>query len=346
MNNILLLASSTRGIARARLCNDRQPVVDQVATDHEVTCLAAGAATQRTLYAGTRNGVLRSDDSGATWRNCGLAGVIVKSLAVSPHDAEVIYAGTKPAAMFVSRDGGRSWRELDAFRRIPNRWWWFSPAEPGDWRAYVMAIAISPANPDVILAGVELGAVVRSDDGGETWSRHRRGALRDCHTLKFHATSGDWVYQAGGGGASLSRNGGVRFYRQNSGLARKYGIVCAADPESPEIWYVCVAPSPFNAFGENPRAHLYRAAGGAGWTPIGWQAHPLPVTPTALTTVPGAPGQLYVGLYNGDVWHTVDHGDSCIQLPVNLGRIRFSLLVVDGAQTEVPARLRRKVDAP
>ncbi len=259
-----------------------------------------------------------------------MAGQIVKSLAVSPHNSQVVYAGTKPALMFKSQDGGATWTELDGFRRIPNRWWWWSPAEPPDLRPYVMAIAPSPADPDVVLAGVELGAVVRSDDGGRTWSRHRPGALRDCHSLKFHANDGNWAYEAGGtgGGASFSRDGGQRFSKAKDGLAKNYGIVCAADPDKPEIWYVCVAPSPFNAFGREPEIYLYRATAGAGWQPIGWAPHPLPVAPTALTTVPGAPGHLYAGLYNGDVWHSEDYGDTWTQLPFRFPGIWFSLLVL------------------
>lgn len=54
-------------------------------------------------------------------------------------------------------------------------------------------------------AGIELGAVVRSEDGGRTWSGHRHGALRDCHSLTFHHSHAQWVYEAGGtgGGAAV-----------------------------------------------------------------------------------------------------------------------------------------------
>lgn len=330
MNDRIFLSSFDKGTSRAYCDANGQWQVQQLAAEHKVNCFTA-PPDGHVMYAGTTDGVLRSHDRGLTWVRSGMDGHIVKALTVSPQDPDVVYAGTKPALMFVSRDGGQAWRELRAFRRIPNRWWWFSPAEPGDWRAYVMAIAVSPIDPDVLLAGVELGAVVRSEDGGETWSRHRSGALRDCHSLKFHARDGSWVYEAGGtgGGASYSRDGGKSFRKAKRGLAKNYGIVCAADPQKPEIWYVCVAPSPTNAFGKQPQVYLYRANGGAGWQPIGWQPHPLPVAPTALITVPGAPGHLYAGLYNGDVWHSSDYGDSWEQLPFNMSGIWHSLLIIE-----------------
>jgi hypothetical protein len=330
MQDRVFLAAFDRGVVRAQKAPDGEWEVEHLAQSHKVTCLAADPANPQVLFAGTRDGVLRSGDFGRTWQASGMEGQIVKSLAVSPHDANIVYAGTKPALMFISRDGGQSWAELEGFRRIPNRWWWFSPAEPPDMRAYVMCIALSPRDPNLLLAGVEFGAVVRSQDGGRTWSRHRKGALRDCHSLKFHTSNGDWAYEAGGtgGGAAFSQNGGDSFHKAKHGLAKNYGIVCAADPEKPEIWYICVAPSPMNAFGKEPEIYLYRGTGGAGWQPIGWQAHPLPVAPTALTTIPGAPGHLYAGLHNGDIWHTADYGDSWEKLPFSFDGIWFHLLVL------------------
>lgn len=329
MNDKIFLACFDKGVARAERSHNGDWTVEQSVTTHKINCLTADSSNPHTVYAGTPNGVLRSDDRGLTWYGSGMEGHIIKSLAVSPHDSNIIYAGTKPALMFISHDGGRNWAELDGFRRIPNRWWWFSPAER-PWKAYVMAIALSPTDPDVILAGIEFGAVVRSEDGGRTWSRHRKGALRDCHSLKFHAADGDWAYEAGGtgGGASFSRDGGRTFRKAKRGLAKHYGVVCAADPEKPEIWYVCVGSSPMNAFGEEPNVYLYRGTGAAGWQPIGWQPHPLTDTPTALTAVPGAPGHLYAGLHNGDVWRTIDYGDSWTKMPFSFEGIWFSLLVI------------------
>jgi hypothetical protein len=296
----------------------------------DVRCLAANPHDASIIYAGTQGeGVLRSKDGGKTWRPCGLAGKIVKSLAVSPHDPKTIYAGTKPAAMYLSNDGGCSWQELGGFRRIPWRWWWFSPAEK-PFQAYVEAIAISPVNPNVVMAGIEFGAVVRSEDCGLTWSGHRQGALRDCHSLKFHATNGNWVYEAGGtgGGASYSQEGGIRWRKAKQGLARHYGVACAADPVQPEVWYLSVAPSPFKAFGENVEAYLYRARGGAEWQPIGWEPHPMKHMPVVLVTDPGAPGHLYAGLTNGDVWHSTDHGGAWQKMPFNLKGIWYSLIIL------------------
>jgi photosystem II stability/assembly factor-like uncharacterized protein len=46
----------------------------------------------------------------------------------------------------------------------------------------------------------------------------------------------------------------------------------------------------------------------------------------ALLTDPAAPGHLYAGLSNGDIWHTTDYGGSWAQLPVNLKGVHRSLI--------------------
>src|SRR5215831_11143544 len=156
------IATTGHGLFRAAPTGADQWAVDVMLTDQDVPCLAADPHSRDVLYAGSHgNGVLRSADSGQTWQPAGLAGHVVKSIAVSRGEPGAVYAGTKPALVFVSRDGGGQWEELSAFRRIFSRRFWFSPAEK-PFTAYVQGIALSPTDPNVIVAGIEAGAVVRS----------------------------------------------------------------------------------------------------------------------------------------------------------------------------------------
>ena len=330
------LATTGTGVARAAIRPDGQWEVQPLLSDQDVRCLASDPLQPGVLYAGTQgNGLLRSTDCGKTWAPRGLDGHIIKSVSASRLEPGVIYAGTKPAGIFLSRDGGASWRELDSFQRIPGRWFWFSPAEP-PFQAYVQAIVLSPSDPNVIIAGIEAGAVVHSVDGGQTWTGHRPRAVRDCHSLFFHPFDGRWVYEGGGGGAAFSQDGGRTWRQPKDGLDRRYCWAVAADPARPEVWYVSAAPlftwskpgvPPAHIDGQ-ANAAIYRSAGGAPWQKLGdGLPDPLTYMPYALLIDPAAPGQLYAGLSDGSVWFSPDYGEAWERLPFNFGGIHRTLII-------------------
>jgi len=323
------LATAAQGVTRAVLDGGSGWTVDHALENTSVLCLARDPTGA--ILAGTREeGILRSTDNGQTWQPGGLAGRTVTALAASRVESGLIYAGTRPPHLFASHDGGSHWDECPAFRRIPFRWLWRSPAS-APFTAYVQAIALSPVDPRVLVVGIEAGAAVRGEDGGAPWSRHRRGALRDCHSLTFHVTDGDWVYEAGGTGAgvSYSRDAGRTWTQLRIGLDRHYGWACAADPERPHVWYASASPGPMKAHSAgNAQAVIVRATP-EGWLHLGGGLpQPLDHMPYGLITDPDAPGHLYAGLSNGDVWHSADHGDHWEKLPFTLGAVHRTIIPV------------------
>ena len=147
-------------------------------------CLAVDPADPDTVYAGLREGgVRRSVDGGRSWIDCELPEPGVFSLAVSAADGAV-YAGTEPSRLFRSDDRGESWRELEALLELPSRPNWSFPPRP--WTSHVRWIAPSPRDADLLLVGIELGGLMRSTDGGQSWQDHRPGAQPDVHSLAWH----------------------------------------------------------------------------------------------------------------------------------------------------------------
>jgi hypothetical protein len=331
MDGKIFIATTGDGIARATQGDNGEWQVERLLSGTDVRCLAVDPLKRDRVYAGTQGGgVLRSDDRGRTWQSSGLEGCVVKAIAASPMRAGLAYAGTRPASMFVSRNGGDSWSELVGFKRIPWRRFWLSPAEK-PFIGYVQAIALSPTDPGHIAVGIEFGATVLSRDGGKSWTRHRKGALRDCHSLTFHVAQGEWLYEGGGsgGGNAFSQDGGRSWSTSKAGLDRHYGWAVAADPVRPGVWYLSASPGPFKAHSESDaQAFIFRNDGDKWLRLTGGLPQPLDHMPYALLTEPGAAGHIYAGLSNGDIWHSSDHGEEWRQIPVSLGRIQRSLIML------------------
>jgi photosystem II stability/assembly factor-like uncharacterized protein len=276
-------------------------------------CLAVDPNAPDTVFAGLREGgVRRSDDAGATWVDCGLPEPGVFSLAVSKADGTV-YAGTEPSRLFASHDEGTTWEALDGLLELPSRPTWSFPPRP--WTSHVRWIAPSPHDASLLLAGIELGGVMRSADGGRTWEDHRPGAQRDVHCLAWHPRVEGRAYEAGGGGSAYSVDGGETWMQADDGRDRNYTWALAVDPEAPDVWYVSASTGPFAAHGRgDPQAHLYRRRIGEPWAALGGGLpNPLPAMPYALVT---APGRLFAGLADGQLWESADRGDTWRGCPI------------------------------
>src|SRR5213592_2109063 len=270
-------------------------------------CLAVHPAAADTVYAGLREGgVRRTTDGGRSWVDCALPEPGVFSLAVSAADGAV-YAGTEPSRLFRSDDGGGTWRELTALLDLPSRPSWSFPPRP--WTSHVRWIAPSPHDTDLLLVGIELGGLMRSTDGGETWDDHRPGAQPDVHSLAWHPHERDRAYEAGGGGSAWSEDAGDTWHRADDGRDRNYTWSAAVDPDDPDCWYVSASTGPFAAHGRrDPQARIYRRRDGEPWQALsGGLPEPLPAMPYVLLATDG---RLLAGLANGQLWESHDHGES------------------------------------
>jgi photosystem II stability/assembly factor-like uncharacterized protein len=353
MSEKTIIALNYKHLAYAKQAGNRSWSTGTAAIGHRAAALAVDPHRPEVIYVGTDgHGILKTENYGEKWEPVGLHGQTVRSLAISKLQPGTIYAGTKPARLYVSRDYGKNWAELPAFRSM-KRWWWFTPAEV-PMSAYVMDIVLSPTDPDVVIAGIELGGVLRSGDGGQSWEGHMKGAIRDCHDLAFHPTDGNWVYAGGGDGAAFSQDGGKTWsqpdpvnlleevtnavFRRRKAkragsdgrLDRRYGWAVATDPAQPEIWYLAASTGPASAHGEgNANACVYRCKDGQHWETLsGGLPQPLHHFPYGLLTDVDAPGHVYTVLQNGDIWLSENYGDEWTQLPVNIGSMWYRAMLL------------------
>lgn len=175
-------------------------------------------AREGMILAGTTDGIFSSADQSLTWSDAsnGLTIRHVRWLAYHPEISDFEFAGTEPAGIFISRDGGGSWRTCREVEQLRDRYGWWLPYSPEAGCVRGFAFHGSRA-----YAAVEVGAALRSDDGGESWrlvggsdgqprfGRPRAGALHpDVHSVEAHPSSPNLVFAATGGGFYRSEDGG------------------------------------------------------------------------------------------------------------------------------------------
>ena len=135
-------------------------------------------ASQGPLWSpGGQRGVFKSTDGGETWENTLSSGEYTGAtdLVIDPRNPDRLYAamwqhhrtvaayvgGGPESGLWKSEDGGETWTELTT--GLP------------DGNMGKTGLAISPVNPDVLYAAIELdlreGGVWRSDDRGGSWTK-------------------------------------------------------------------------------------------------------------------------------------------------------------------------------
>lgn len=215
------------------------------------------------MYVGTRgNGLWRSADFGRTWEQVGggLPHADITAVAIDrrgPDGMAVVYVGTEPSTLSRSEDGGETWREMSTLLELPSAGSWSFPPKPETH--HVRWIQVDPHQAGRLYAAIEAGALVRSDDYGETWHDRMPGGPRDSHTLVTHPMAKGRLYSAAGDGYFESRDGGETWVRPMTGLQHRYLVGVAVDPSEPDTVVVSAAEGPYSAYWPaNAEAFVYR----------------------------------------------------------------------------------------
>jgi photosystem II stability/assembly factor-like uncharacterized protein len=214
------------------------------------------------LYAATLTEIHVSENNGESWQWLPSGGIDYRdiwTMAVHPTRPNEIYVGTLPAAVYVSDNGGRSFRELAAFRNLPDYHKWTFP--PGAHVAHARSIALDARVPDEIVVGIEEGGVARSRDRGVTWEdisgpaspaafpkvndpagivpyemgRHEEGRVyRDVHWVTRHPTRLETLFASTGIGTYRTDDGGEKWTKCEYGMGRAYAIPMINHPGVPD----------------------------------------------------------------------------------------------------------------
>lgn len=191
-----------------------------------LTCLSVDAEKPTLVYAGSEHsGLFYTTDGGKRWLRAkpNVPKLMLFSvLAVSG----TVMAGTIPAALYQS--AGDGWQELEGVR-LASSGATFPPSP--ELQSRTRYLAAEPDNPSRLYAGIEVGGLLISDDGGKTWRAVSDGLTDlDVHEVLPCENTAGLVLAACGDKAFRSRDRGAR-WEEITPASHDYGMSLGEDAE-------------------------------------------------------------------------------------------------------------------
>ena len=276
------------------------------------------------LFAGTGAGLFASIDAGETWFLAGMEDREVWQVRSSSEG--VLYAGTQPAGLFKSEDSGTTWVEVESFAQAPEAEQWCIPVEP-PLPGRARALVIDAENSQRLWVGVEVGGIMRTDDGGENWQLSLPGENPDWHMMYAHPAKSEVLFASTGygrldgvaemieGNAGVFRSGdyGASWQYAWKGITPRYSRPMCIDPRAPYALTIASAPTAFSSFKDKngAQAMLFRSEDeGSSWRSICDPAHtPSHANIHGLKPDPDVPGGVVIGTDTGEVWRVSNEAE-------------------------------------
>lgn len=270
-----------------------------------------------TLFAGTQTGPYRSDDYGATWRKVPVPDreQPVWSFLFHPRDPDVIFVGYENCEIYRSEDGGASWEELPVSVRFPE----ITTAPGANPVKRVLMMAASETEPDLLYAEIEVGGIIRSTDGGQSWENLSHGHYINDDTVDMHGVlASRWrpgtVYSIGRAGLFCSPDAGDHWSHVPLEPLNEKGQVYCRDirevPGNPRKIWVSAGAN----FQSDTGVLLYSRDGGDSWTRVDMGLKP-GATMFKLAFDNRHPDRMSCATNGGAVYSSDDAGESWRTLP-------------------------------
>ena len=291
----------------------------------QVWALAPRAPATGELLAGTNTGIYCLDRAGSRWTHMPSPldeAQLVTAIAVSPHNPDVILAGTQPAALYRSDDGGRTWRILKVPMK-PHTNVGFegavtAKAEQVKHWTRVTQILFDPEDRKAVWAGVEIDSLWRSTDGGERFERVTEGLTNDdIHGLADVNHGARTLFATTYAGLHTSRDGGKRWALQKVDSPWVYMRSIVERPDGNGVMFMTNGDGPPGSHGR-----LYRSRDSGAH----WEDAKLPGEVESscyfLAVNAADPKLVFAAATLGQIYRSTDGGETWTALKRRLGEIR------------------------
>jgi photosystem II stability/assembly factor-like uncharacterized protein len=334
-----MYVGTDRGVVTLRGENSHSWSIENQGLDSwAVPGIAVDPSAPNRVLAGTRgDGVWVSEDFGKSWtKPCyGKPGPgKVRCLTLDPKDARVVYAGGEPIDVFVSEDLGASWERLDSVRKVP---WVETVTYPvAVVEPHVRDIAIDPNDPRKMLIALQVGAILKTTDGGATWEHIDKEYDCDVHTIVIDPENTDHILIATGGhdarggrvnGRALyaTKDGGETWEPRGLEMPQEYSVPLTMQPGNPRILLSALAHGQPNSWRRPTGAEsvvIRSWDGGESWEPLSKGLEDVSMNfAEAIAFDESSPDHVYAALRNGELYASDDCGDSWTKLDVKVPNV-------------------------
>lgn len=301
--------------------------------------------------------VYRSDDRGRGWQEVAAPPAFRRAAAGEParavervfwltpgHAQEpgVWYAGTSPAGLFRSEDGGARWAPVAGFNDHAMFPRWASGARTPDGEL-LHSILVDPRDPKHLYLAISIGGVFESTDGGLDWAPLNDGVAADFlpdanvafghdpHCVVMHPLRPDRLYQQNHCGIYRLDRPSRRWQRIGSAMPARIGDIgfpIVLHPRDPDVAWVLPMDGttvwPRTSVGGRPAIYQTRN-GGKSWQRRDRGLPRARAWFTVLRQAMCSDGQprpgLYFGTTGGEVWASTNAGESWRCLAARLPEI-------------------------
>ena len=283
-------------------------------SESRIWALARHPAAPDEILAGTDSGIYRLVRKTGQFTRVPspMDELCVWSIAQSPHDPDVVLAGTRPAALFRSEDRGRSWHCLP----VP-----FPETCAAVVYPRVTQIQFDPDDPDFVVAGLEIGGVWRSLDGGKRWESRSKGMVSDdVHGLAIVHEGSRILYATTNKGLHASHDDGDSWTLRPLDSPWQYTRAITRRADRSGVLFMTNGDGPPGSTGRLLRSRDH----GARWEDVGLPGE-IMSTPWCIATDPADINLVFVSTSLGQLFHSRDGGETWSKARRRLGEIRALL---------------------